>query len=77
VIAEYPTSNWVQNLQSNPAVQIRVSGQTFSANARILQTKADAALRTIIQDLSSKKYGWGNGLVIELTPAARHNDVKQ
>ena len=66
VIAEYSTSHWVQNLQSEPAVQIRVAGETFPAHARILQTEADAALRTTIQELSSKKYGWGDGLVVQL-----------
>jgi len=68
VIAEYPTSNWVQNLQSKPVVQVRVSGQTFSASARVLQAKTDDALRMIIQDLSRKKYGWGDGAVVELKP---------
>jgi len=66
VIAEYQTSNWVQNLQSNPGVQVRISGKTFSAKARVLQAKTDDALRMIIQDLSRKKYGWGDGLVVEL-----------
>lgn len=68
VIAEYPTSHWVQNVQSEPAVQVRVAEQTFSANARVLQAEADSTLRAVIQDLSRKKYGWGDGLVVELKP---------
>src|ERR1044072_6343243 len=31
VIAEYATSNWVKNLQSDPAVQVKVGDQKFSA----------------------------------------------
>lgn len=77
MIAEYPTSNWVQNVHSDPVVQVRVAGQSFAAHARILQTKADNALQTIIQNLSKKKYGWGDGVIIELTPVPRDNDTKQ
>jgi hypothetical protein len=68
VIAEYPTSNWVQNLQFETAVQVRVTEQSFAAHARVLQSEADAALRTTIQKLSSEKYGWGDGLVVQLKP---------
>lgn len=68
LIAEYATSNWVKNLQSDPAVQVRVAGQSFSAHARLLQTEADSALAKTVQALSDKKYGWGDGLVVQLTP---------
>src|SRR5580704_14334242 len=33
LIAEYPTSNWVQNLRADPKAQLRVAGQTFTAHA--------------------------------------------
>jgi deazaflavin-dependent oxidoreductase (nitroreductase family) len=67
VIAEYPTSNWLQNLQSNAKVQVRVAEQTFSAQARVLQEEA-ASLRETIQALSNKKYGWGDGVIVQLKP---------
>ena len=68
VIAEYPTSNWVKNLQSDPVVQVKVAGKTFSAEARVLKSETDTELVKTVQDLSSKKYGWGDGLVVQLTP---------
>jgi deazaflavin-dependent oxidoreductase (nitroreductase family) len=68
VIAEYSTSNWVKNLQSNPEVQVRVSTQSFSANARMLDVESDAGLVKRVQRLSVKKYGWGDGLVVQLMP---------
>ena len=67
VIAEYATSNWVKNLQSDPSVEVRIAAQSFLAQARILQTKSDGELVKTIQELSSKKYGWGDGLVVQLT----------
>ena len=68
VIAEYETSNWLQNIRSHPEVQVRVAGLTFAAQARVLSPQTDAELHRTIQDLSRKKYGWGDGIVVELIP---------
>jgi deazaflavin-dependent oxidoreductase (nitroreductase family) len=67
VIAEYPTSHWVQNLRAHPEVQLRGAGRSFRARARILSSEAEPELHRAIQELSRKKYGWGDGLVVELT----------
>jgi deazaflavin-dependent oxidoreductase (nitroreductase family) len=66
VIAEYATSQWVQNVRANASVQVKVAGEGFAAHARILELTKDAALITVVQGLSTEKYGWGDGLVIEL-----------
>lgn len=68
IIAEYPTSQWVQNIRANPQVQVRVEQRTFPAKARILSAETDKELYPAIQELSSTKYGWGDGLVVELSP---------
>jgi deazaflavin-dependent oxidoreductase (nitroreductase family) len=68
VIAEYPTSQWVQNLKTDGAVQVRIAGKNYSARARIISAEGEPDLNRAIQDLSRKKYGWGDGLVIELEP---------
>ncbi len=70
VIAEYPTSQWVQNLKANPQVQVRVGEKTFAARARVLSTDTDRDQLNVVQELSRKKYGWGDGQVVELTPSA-------
>ena len=67
VIAEYQTSQWVKNVEAEPNVRVKVAGKEFSARARILDPKTDEPLRGEIQALSRKKYGWGEGLVVELT----------
>ena len=66
VIAEYATSNWVQNLIANPEVKVRLEGKTFEARARVIPSEAD--LSRAVQQLSRDKYGWGDGLIVELTP---------
>jgi deazaflavin-dependent oxidoreductase (nitroreductase family) len=69
LIAEHRDSaNWVQNLCANPEVHIRVAASSFEAKARVMEVKAEPALCKQIQALSEKKYGWGDGLIVEITP---------
>jgi deazaflavin-dependent oxidoreductase (nitroreductase family) len=68
VIAEYPTSNWVENLRADPEVEVRVHEQDFAGHARILSKERDLELVEEVQSLSAKKYGWGDGLVVEIVP---------
>ncbi len=66
VIAEYPTSHWVQNLRADPRAQLRLGSRKILAQARVLSAKAEPDLYREIQDLSREKYGWGEGLPVEL-----------
>lgn len=66
VIAEYKTSHWFQNIHANPQVEVRVAGCKFQAQARVLSPQADSDLNRAVQELSRKKYGWGDGVVVEL-----------
>ena len=69
VIAEHrDQANWVQNLRANPQVNIRVAGSSMEATARAMDAKVDRTLWRRIQALSEKKYGWGDGLIVEITP---------
>ena len=68
VIAEYDTSHWVQNLRANPEVKVRVAEKTFDARARVLTPEAGAKVLAEIREFSSRKYGWGEGTVVELRP---------
>jgi deazaflavin-dependent oxidoreductase (nitroreductase family) len=73
VIAEYDTSNWLQNLRADPAVEVRVAERRLSAQARVLSPENDSELLGAIQELSRQKYGWGDGTVVELRPLARES----
>ena len=69
VISEHwGQANWVRNLLAQPRVRWRVGQTTVSGQARALDAAADAGLVQEIQQLSRKKYDWGEGLVVELTP---------
>jgi deazaflavin-dependent oxidoreductase (nitroreductase family) len=66
VIAEYSTSNWVQNIRAHPAISVRVAGSSFSAQARLVDAAQEPQLCARIQQLSCAKYGWGEGQIVEL-----------
>ena len=69
LIAEHrDQANWVHNLRANPQVHIRVAGSSMEGTARVMDTKAERTLWRQIQGLSEKKYGWGDGLIVEITP---------
>ena len=72
IIAEYATSNWVQNLIVYPEVQVRVAENSFKARARVIPSETD--LSRAVQQLSRDKYGWGDELIVELTP--ENQDLK-
>lgn len=67
LIAEYPTSNWLQNLRADPKAQVRVAGQKFAVRARVV-AENEPELHSAIAALSTKKYGWGDGTIVELEP---------
>jgi deazaflavin-dependent oxidoreductase (nitroreductase family) len=75
IVAEYDTSHWLRNLRANPEVQVRVGEQIFSGRARVLNPQADAALRTVVQQLSQAKYGWSDGTVVEISPISTNSSV--
>lgn len=66
VIAEYETSQWVQNLRAHAEVHVRVAGEEFGGTGRIVDAKAEPELHREIQELSRKKYGWGDGTIVEV-----------
>jgi deazaflavin-dependent oxidoreductase (nitroreductase family) len=65
LIAEFPTSHWIQNLQAHPEAQVRIADENFTARARIV-SETEAELHRTIADLSRQKYGWGEGTIVEL-----------
>ena|ERR1044072_8963054 len=69
ILAEhFHKAQWVNNILSNPRVRARVAGRSFEATARVLDEKKDSALWKVAQSLEREKYGWGDGLPVEITP---------
>jgi deazaflavin-dependent oxidoreductase (nitroreductase family) len=69
VIAEHrERAGWVQNVRADPRVHVRIGDRVFAATARVVDAPVDAHLAVAVQRLSESKYGWGDGLVVELAP---------
>ncbi len=69
IIAEHLwEAHWVQNVIAHPRVHMQVGDEEFEARARVIEAAIDPALHQRVQALSEKKYGWGDGLVVELAP---------
>jgi deazaflavin-dependent oxidoreductase (nitroreductase family) len=64
-------AQWVQNLLADPAVRARVGTRSFRARARVVDRGAERDLVGAVRRRSEAKYGWGDGLVVELGPARR------
>jgi deazaflavin-dependent oxidoreductase (nitroreductase family) len=67
LVAEHrERTHWVQNILADPRVRWRFGDVTFTGRARVVNAAVEPALSATIQDLSARKYGWGDGLVVEL-----------
>ena len=62
-------ANWVRNIQAQPQVRFRVGNRQFDGTARIVDDDRDPELTRAVKELSHAKYGWSDGLVVEITPA--------
>jgi deazaflavin-dependent oxidoreductase (nitroreductase family) len=74
IVAEkFKRAHWVQNIQHNPQVTYAIgtrsdNGQAISGSARTLSATNDAERIATVKALMDAKYGWSNGLVVELSP---------
>jgi deazaflavin-dependent oxidoreductase (nitroreductase family) len=61
-------SHWVQNIMHNSTVSFTVNHKTFEGNARIVDQNTESKLSTEVSNLMNAKYGWDEGLIVELLP---------
>lgn len=68
---------WVKNIRSNPEVAVRIGERQCGAMARVLDRNTDRELWDQVAAIADQKYGWGDGLPVEVAPFrsdARHSD---
>jgi deazaflavin-dependent oxidoreductase (nitroreductase family) len=65
-------AHWVRNVLAEPGVAWRVGRRAFRGRARLVDPAAEPALHAAVCARSARKYGWGEGLVVELAP---HRDA--
>ena len=69
IIAEQrERANWVRNIMADNRVRVRVGDRHFDGTARIVDDGQEPDFARSIKALSNAKYGWSDGLVVELTP---------
>jgi deazaflavin-dependent oxidoreductase (nitroreductase family) len=69
VFAEgFHQAQWVKNIARNAQVFVRIEDQAFAAVAQVLDEHRDAGEWRTVQDLARRKYGWGDGLPVRITP---------
>jgi deazaflavin-dependent oxidoreductase (nitroreductase family) len=67
ILAEhFHKAQWVKNIERNPRVRVRVGEREFEATARALDRERDAVRWEAAQQLAREKYGWGEGLPVEI-----------
>ena len=59
---------WVKNIRFNPAVSVRIGQSSIRATARVLDRALDRELWDQVAAIANRKYGWGDGLPVEITP---------
>jgi deazaflavin-dependent oxidoreductase (nitroreductase family) len=62
---------WVKNVRHNPEIAVRIGDRQIAATARVLDRDSDCELWAQVVALAERKYGWGDGLPVELTPATQ------
>jgi deazaflavin-dependent oxidoreductase (nitroreductase family) len=69
LIAEHrERAQWVRNLLRQPRISFRVGDQRFTGLGRVLNQARERELWQSVCALFDRKYGWSDGLVVELAP---------
>jgi deazaflavin-dependent oxidoreductase (nitroreductase family) len=61
-------AGWVKNIRRNPEVVVRIGAWRSEARARVLNRGADRELWDRVAVIARRKYGWGDGLPVEIAP---------
>jgi hypothetical protein len=63
------STSLVRNIQSQPRVGVRLGAAEFNASAGVVHNDREPQLASTVKAAFDAKYGWSNGLIVELTPA--------
>ena len=61
-------AGWVKNIRRNPEVRVRTGEWRTDATARVLDPHTDRKLWDEVAAIANRKYGWGDGLPVEIIP---------
>jgi uncharacterized pyridoxamine 5'-phosphate oxidase family protein len=60
-------AHWLQNILHNSNITFIVNNKTLEGYARLVDS-TESELITNVSNLMNKKYGWSDGLIVELDP---------
>ncbi len=60
-------SDWVQNIIVDSNVSFKVNNKTYKGYARLVDKNKEPTLANAVSELMFEKYGWNDGLIVELT----------
>ena len=60
-------SDWVQNIIVDSNVSFNLNNKTYKGYARLVDKNKEPILANAVSDLMFEKYGWNDGLIVELT----------
>ena len=63
-------ARWVRNIQNDARVRVRLGDREYLALGRVLDPLQDRELWRQAQEAGRAKYGWGEGLPVEITIVA-------
>jgi deazaflavin-dependent oxidoreductase (nitroreductase family) len=70
ILAEYGLeAKWVQNILADPNVTVRRGDRQYRGVGRVLDKVMDIEKYARAQAAAREKYGWGEGLPVEIVPA--------
>jgi len=61
-------TQWVKNIRHHPRISFRVGSQHFTGLGRVVDEAGEPELWRRVRELSEEKYGWSDGLIVELAP---------
>jgi deazaflavin-dependent oxidoreductase (nitroreductase family) len=62
------SAGWVKNIRRNPKVGVRIEELQINAAAQVVDRHANRELRDEVTAIADRKYGWGDGLPVEIMP---------
>ena len=59
-------AHWLQNILRDSKISFQVNNQTFNGHGRVIENVVEENSILRVSELMDKKYGWSDGLVVEL-----------
>ena len=69
-------AHWVQNIIHDQRVMFTVNSNSFEGTARVVDKHSEAKLAEGVSSLMHTKYGWSDGLIVELMPYKEQNLIE-